>query len=483
MKTIDQHRLLAGPRLPRRSLLQGLGAMAIAAPFLTTLTPLTSSQARAQSAGRARRAIFIAFPDGVPGVSQNGDRSEWHPEGSEHSFSTPRCLELLGSRRDDCVFFSGLSSGGTDSGSHPGGAKKLFTAVDGGNGQSLDQFIAHGVFSSAPWRHLYLGVQATQNNASGDKHVSYPSAGTSIAPEDNPRVAFARLFNGGLVGGGTLPPSSPTPTTTPTGLPSKRRSILDVVGRDLADLRGRLGTTERARLDLHTQSVREVETRLAAMADDPGTGTGTTPPSASCTSPTLAYAVDDASLMDPARFPEIAKAQIDVAVLALSCGITRTVTLQFSHHTSELIMSRFPGTEQSLPNFDMRSHQASHYGASHDDARLEYRQFVLQRRWFVLQLKVLLDELAARPDPEVPGATLLDTTVVLMGSEISDGNTHSHDNLPLILAGHAGGALSTGRLLSFGYERHHKLLTSVARLCGANITGFGDGQGTLNGIG
>jgi hypothetical protein len=146
-------------------------------------------------------------------------------------------------------------------------------------------------------------------------------------------------------------------------------------------------------------------------------------------------------------------------------------------------MSRFPNTEQSLPNFDMRSHQASHYGASHDDARLEYRQFVLQRRWFVLQLKVLLDELAARPDPEVPGATLLDTTVVLMGSEISDGNTHSHDNLPLILAGHAGGTLSTGRLLSFGYERHHKLLTSVARLCGATITGFGDGQGTLNGLG
>lgn len=477
MTPIDPRRILAGRRLPRRSLLQGLGAFAVAAPFLS---PLSSSKAQAQSAGRARRAIFIAFPDGVPGISQNGDRSEWHPDGGEHNFTVPRCLEPLGARKNDCVFFTGLSSGGTDSGSHPGGARKLFTAVDGGNGQSLDQFIAHGVFAASPWRHLNLGVQATQNNASGDKHVSYPSAGTSIAPEDNPRVAFARLFSGGLVGTGTTLPPTSSPTTT--GLPSKRRSILDVVGRDLTDLRSRLGTTERARLDLHTQSVREVETRLAALADEPAPGPGS-PPSASCTSPTLAFAVDDAALMDPARFPEIARAQIDVAVLALSCGVTRTVTLQFSHHTSELIMSRFPNTEQSLPNFDMRSHQASHYGASHDDARLEYHQFVLQRRWFVLQLKLLLDELAARPDPEVPGATLLDTTVVLMGSEISDGNTHSHDNLPLILAGHAGGGLSTGRLLSFGYERHHKLLTSMARLCGANISAFGDGQGTLNGIG
>ncbi len=457
---------LSGPRLPRRSLLQALGGLAIAAPFASTLS---SSTARAQQAGRARRVIFLYFPDGVPGTSQNGDASEWHPDGSERSFSTPRCLEPLGARKNDCVFFRGVSSGGTDSGSHPGGAKKLLTAVDGGNGQSLDQFIAHGVFSTVPWRHLYLGAMATQNNASGDKHISYPSAGNTIAPEDNPRVAFSRLFSGGVIGGGGTTP-------TPTGLPSKRRSVLDVVKADLADLRGRLGTTERSRLDLHTQSVREVELRLAAMADPPPTTSST------CTDPRLAFAVDDAAMFDPARFPEIARAQIDVIVTAMACGLTRTATLQLSHHTSELIMSRFPGTEMHTPNFDMRSHQASHYGASHDDGRNEYRAFVLQRRWFVGLLKTLLDELAARPDPEVPGATMLDTSLVFMGTEVSDGNTHSHDNLPLLLAGRAGGALSTGRLLSFGYERHHKLLASVANLCGANISGFGDGGGTLAGV-
>lgn len=450
-------RSLAGPRVSRRSLLQTLGVAAIAAPFLT------SSPARAQQQQRARRVVFFYFPDGVPGLSQNGQASEWS---TTNAANLSRCHQPLGARAADVVFLNGLSSGGTDAGSHPGGAKKLLTAVDGGNGASLDQVLAQGVFSSSPWRHLYLGAMANQNNASGDKHISYPSAGTSIPPEDNPRAAFARLFSGGgVVGGGG--------GATPTGLPSKRRSVLDVVKRDLDDLRARLGTTERSRLDLHAESVREIETRLADLNPAPA-------PSASCSDPQLAFSVDDAGLYDAARFPEVLRAQVDVAVLAMSCGLTRVVTIQASHHTSELIMSRFAGTELSDPNFDMRSHQASHYGASHDDSHNEYRRYVQQRRWFVSEFAHLLESLRARPDPEVPGATMLDTSLVVVGSEVSDGNTHSHDDLPFLLGGHAGGALSTGRALNLGYERHHKLLTSVANLCGTNFSGFGDGQGALS---
>lgn len=453
-------RALDGRRLSRRSLLQSLGAAAVAAPFVG-LTH--AKRARASATMRARRVVFFYFPDGVAGTSQNGDASEWHPIGGQTGFSLPRCLEPLGTRARDVNFLVGLSSGGTDSGSHPGGAKKLLTGVDGGGGMSLDQFLAHGVFSSSPWRHLYLGAHATVNNASGDKFISYPTGGQTVAPEDNPRVAFARLFGGGAA-------AAPTP-----GLPDARTSILDVVKADLADLRGGLGTSDRARLDTHLQSVREVETRLGTMQP--------TPPSSTCAAPSLAYAVDDAQLYDPARFPEVLGAQIDVAVLALSCGMTRCVTLQASHHTSELIMSRFPNTEMFTPNFDMRSHQASHYGAGHDDSRAEYRAYVLQRRYFVAQYKRLLDELASRPDPEVAGATLLDTTLVLLCSEVSDGNTHSHDDLPLVLAGSAAGLWSTGRHLTFGYERHHKLLTSIARACGADIGGFGqDSGGTLGGL-
>jgi hypothetical protein len=460
---------LAGPRWPRRSLLQGLGAAAVFGPHLASLSwSLSSTPARAAGTG-ARRVVFFYFPDGVPGRSQDGDPSAW----TTTSPSTlSRCHEPLGARAADVVFVNGVSSGPTDAGSHPGGAKKLFTAVDGGQGPSLDQVLARGRFASSPWQHLYLGAMANQNNASGDKHITYPAAGTTLAPEDNPRVAFARLFAGGGV-------VSSAGAATPTGLPTKRRSILDVVKRDLDEIRGRVDAGTRARIDLHAAGVREVESRLAALPTSPSTPTT---PTTGCSDPALAYSVDDAALYDAARFPEILRAQVDVAVLALACGLTRVVTIQASHHTSELIMSRFPGTELFDPTFDMRSHQASHYGTRHDDARVEYRRYVQQRRFFVGEFARLLDELRARPDPEVPGATLLDTSLVVVGSEVGDGNTHSHDDLPFLLAGRAGGALGTGRALNLGFERHHKLLASVARLCGAEIDGFGDGHGTLSGL-
>jgi hypothetical protein len=99
-----------------------------------------------------------------------------------------------------------------------------------------------------------------------------------------------------------------------------------------------------------------------------------------------------------------------------------------------------------------------------------------------IQFAYLLDQLRQRPDPAVDGATLLDTSVVLACSEVSDGNTHSHDDLPFLLGGRAGGALSTGRALDLAGERHHKLLTSVANLCGAGLRGFGDGEGSLAGL-
>ncbi len=455
-------------RFRRRSVLQALGGAALALPFVDLLR---AGRARADGNGFAQRAIFMYFPDGVSGPSQSGEPSEWHCTGSEHDFTLQSQLQPLSAHKGDCVFLNGVSSGPTDSGSHPGGAKKLLTAVDGGYGQSLDQYLASTVFSASPWRHLYLGAMATQNGASGDKHISYPTAGESVAPEDNPRVAFQRLFGASSPSSGA---SDPGAVGGAVGAPDPRVSILDVVQADLADLRGRLGGVEQQKLDVHLESVREIEQRIQA----------TPPPApASCASPSLDYAVDDASLYDPGRFPEVWKAQIDVCVLAMSCGVTRCATLQASHHTSELIMSRFPATEMYDQSFDMRSHQASHYGATHDPSHLEYARFVQQRRWFVSQLSYLLDQLQARPDPGVPGASLLDTSVVLLCSEISDGNTHSHDNLPFLLAGRAGGKFSTGRLLDVGYERHHKLLTSIARACGSDIDGFGqDSGGTLPGL-
>jgi hypothetical protein len=137
-------------------------------------------------------------------------------------------------------------------------------------------------------------------------------------------------------------------------------------------------------------------------------------------------------------------------------------------------MSRFPGTEMYDPSFDMRSHQASHYGASHDFAKREFDAFVKHGRYWVSQLSYLLDQLASRPEGD---GTMLDHSLVLLCTEVCDGNTHLHDDMPFVLAGGASGRISTGRLLSTGGRRHADLLISLARAMGHDIDAFGDAWG------
>jgi len=429
----------------RRSFLKGLSSVA------GVSAGAGLSPAAWAGAGRADRVIFLYFPDGVAAQSDSGEASLWHATGSEHDFSLPSQLEPLSARKGDCVFFRGLSMGGTDSGSHPGGAKKLLTATDYGNGESIDQYLARTAGASSPWRHLFLGAQANAGGASSDQSISYPSAGISITPEDDPRRAFEALF--GSWSGGSGEPAGPDPRAV---------SVLDGVLEETLAMRARLNGPELAKLDFHLESLYELEQRLSGGGT---TGSG----GASCEDPSIDIGgITDENLYSPETFPEILKAQLDLTVLAMECGITRVATVQASYHTSELIMSRWPGTEMYDPGFDMRSHQASHYGASHNYESAEFTHYLAQRRWFVSQYAYLLDELDARG--------LLDSSLVVLVTEVCDGNTHYHDDMPFVLAG-GGGGLRAGRLLDTGYARHGDLWVSLAQAMGQDLWSFGDASG------
>ncbi|MEZ4308186.1 MAG: DUF1552 domain-containing protein [Polyangiaceae bacterium] len=427
-------------RVGRRGLLKALGGAAIALPFYQLLAP---RPARAEVT--AKRVIFFYFPDGValPSGGQSLE-DDFHAQGNGSSFTLSKQQEPLAPFKDDCVFLRGLSLGPTDSNSHPGGAKKLLTGVDGGYGQSLDQFLAQTAGASSPWHHLYLGAMSRKSKdapLAADAYISYPSPGQSIVPEDNPLTAFNALFGAGA---GKPGQTEPDPTDV---------SIIDGVLDDMTSLKARLGTVDESKLDVHLEALREAEKRIKTVGQ---------PVPATCDSP-VAPGVDEASLYKDELFPDILRAQMDLMVLAMSCGLTRVGTLQASYHTSELIMSRFPGTEMYAPNFDMRSHQASHYGSAGTDL---YGHFKKQCRWWMSQLAYLLDALDKRPDGD---GTMLDTSLVVCCTEVSDGNTHSHDNLPFILGGRANGRLSTGRALSYDGVRHSNLLSSIAHAMGQNV--------------
>lgn len=444
----------------RRTFLKTLTASALALPFYQFLA---NPKAHAFN-GTARRLIVLYFPDGVPGPSQDGDPSLWHCAGSERSFTMPSLLDPLIPHKDDCVFFNGIDMGRTDEGSHPGGAKKLLTGVDGGGGESIDQYLARTAGAAAPHKHIYLGAQANLNGAQDDKHISYVGPGRSVAPEDNPVRAFERYFmngavnNNGGANGGQM-----------TAQDLAKKSVIDRNIKELEALKARLGNTEQDKLKLHLEALRDVEQRLVGMELEPPDMPAT------CAMPSLDNTgYNDTRVHEPDMFPSITRMQIDVMVQAMACNLSRVGVVQCSSHTSELIMSRFMNTALYDPNYDMRSHQASHYGPRHDQSKREFTDYVAQRRWFVQQFAYLLDALKSRPEGE---GSMLDYSMVLLCTEVCDGNTHSHSNMPFILAGKGAGAINTGRLLQYtNNDRNSNLFVALARAMGDGLQNFGQGS-------
>ena len=442
----------------RRGFLKALGGAALALPFYELL-----SRREARAGGVAKRIIFFYYPDGAANPGDPG--KGWHPTGSEKSFQLTPQLTPLAAHQGQCVFFNGVGMWGSDTGNHPAGARKLLTGRNAGDGQSIDQYLASTVGASSPWHHLYLGAMATKDGTGGSNCIVYPDgSGNPITPIDDPRVAFQGLF-GAVPGGGGMVMGSSGPDPL-------KVSVIDGVLDDMMRLQGQLGTVEASKLDVHLQSLREVEMRIKA----PGM-MGT--PSASCQSPSL-DAVANADLTSDAKFPGVLRAQMDLMVLAMACGLTRVGTLQASHHTADLNMALFPGTEMAMLNPNgMRSHEASHYGSTGDE---KFTAFVAQNRWWVTQYAYLLDKLAATPEPGGSG-TMLDHSIVMLCTEVGDGNTHSHDDMPFVLGGGAGGAYQTGRLLQYANQPHSNLLLSIAQAMGQPLQSFGESSsGGLPGL-
>lgn len=433
--------------LNRRRFLKALGGAALALPFYDQLL----GTARAAS-GRARRVLVFYFPDGVGGWRFDG-KDRWHATGTENNFQLSEQQSDLNPLKGDCLFLNGVSMGGYGEGSHPKGAQKLLTGTDEAGRESVDRFLARTLGAGTPYPHLYLGVRATDGGQT-DNYVSYVGPGSAAPPEDNPLSAFGRLFSGGTAGGGGGAPVDPL-----------KASVIDAVLADMNDLRGRLGAAEKPKLDRHLDALREVERRIKGLGLPGGA------PAASCKDPRLATSgVDGASKSWP-DFPALLRAQMDLMVLALSCGLTRVGVIQAHHHTgNDLLMSGFKDDPALFtePRLYMRSHEASHHGT---DAT-KFNAYLAQRRWFVRQFAYLLQKLKATPDPE-GGGDMLQHSLVLLCSEISDGDAHSHSNMPFIVAGSGGGAVRPGRLLQYSGDPHHSgLLLGLAQAAGQS--GWGD---------
>ena len=145
--------------------------------------------------------------------------------------------------------------------------------------------------------------------------------------------------------------------------------------------------------------------------------------------------------------------QMDIAVHALACDLTRVVTLTWGHAVNEAIISE-SGSGQTC-------HQASHSGGE---------DFIKIKAWYTAQLAKLIQQLASVPEGN---GTLLDNTVIFVGSDLANGGWHNHADMPFIIAGGHNAGISGGRSLRFNGTAHNKILVSIAQFMGLPINRFG----------
>ncbi len=425
----------------RRSFLQMLGAAGVASPLALGLGR------NAMAAPGDVKVMFVYVPDGViPEL--------WHPMGGTTGFTLPEMSAPLEPVIDDLVFVRGLKmyAGGT---THEGGIAKLLT---GDGDVSLDIFLGDEIGGATPHKSVQLGVATNFQNGAGS--VSYIGAGQTVMPDDNPLSAFDRLF------GDLQDPEAPDPGPNWEQIRSTR--VIDRAIDDLTRLRSALGSTEREKLDIHLESLHEVESQIKGEL------------MGSCDQVvwnTEGFAVNESDNYPKTweredQFALVGKLQMDLSVLALSCGVTNVASLMWSHPVSP---TRIPELGTTAAN-----HDSSHYGT--DLAGSLAQDFIAYRRFFSEQLTYLIQQMAATPSGS---GSLLDDTLIFVGSDINDGNLHDHDDMPFLLAGRAGGQLTTGRSLDYRGtaggedEAHTKLLVSIANMAGVDIDQFGfSGTGT-----
>ncbi len=446
----------------RRQFLRGLGAC-IALPAFESFAPgklLATSTASAAklgvtATGAPLRTAFLYFPNGAI-------QSTWWPKGDATNFELSRTLQPLASVREHIQVLGGLdhlnaTAGRDGAGDHARangtfltGVRMKKSATDVRAGISIDQVMARSVGHLTRLPSLELTCDAGRNTGACDSgyscayqhNVSWSSPTTPMTPEANPRQVFERLFGAG------------TPGERSVDLKRRRseqRSILDFVVEDARDMQRRLNPQDKDKLDQYLTGVRELESRIqrAEKFGDPKDPTQSTP------------------LGIPQTYGEHVKMMFDTLLLAFQTDSTRIATILLAHDGSNRSF-----VEIGVPE---GHHDLSHH-ADNGDKIQKLSDIDL---WYVKQLAHFIERL--RDTKDVDGNSLLHNSMILYGSGNSDGNRHSHTNLPVLLAGGGGGTLTPGRFIKHGQTPTSNLFLSMADRMG--VTGlerFGDSTGRLS---
>jgi len=438
---------ITGKHLSRRTVLRGLGAT-VALPWLDAMTPAFASP------GRPIRLAFTYIPNGVT-------LADWTPKGEGREFALSRILKPLEPYRDDMLVLSGLAAEnakalGDGPGDHARAGACFLTGVhprktagaDIQNGVSVDQIAAQAVGTETRLPSLELGCEESRTVGNCDSgyscaytnSISWRSPTTPMPPETNPRSAFERLFGIEDV------PLSPEDRARRA---QRRQSILDLVGDRTRQLVMGLGPSDRRKMDEYLYAIREIERRLERAEKD---GVEVPP------------GVEKPSGI-PATFAEYVKLMFDMQVVAFQADLTRVATMMIGRE----------GSLQAYPEIGVPD---SHHPLTHHRGNPEFVEKVTRINAYHAELFAhFVEKLKATPDGD---GTLLDHSMVVYGSAISDGDRHTHEDLPVLLVGRGAGRLKPGRHVA--YPRDTPLTNLYLTLLdgmGVRPESIGDSNGKL----
>jgi hypothetical protein len=432
--------------LSRRTLLRGLG-VSISLPFLESMVPAQTAL-RKTAANPKTRLTCIYVPHGAI-------MGKWTPATEGTGFAFTEILKPLEPFRDYLNVVSDLAAplaGGVDSDAGADHQRSAAVFLSGAHpekgveahvGRTIDQVAADKIGQDTPLPSLELSIEDVSLSCGAGLACAYMNTlawktpTTPLPMENNPQVVFERLFGDGRN------------TAERNSRRDQSSSILDSVKDEVAALNKKLPAADRSRLTEYLDDVREIERRIQKAGSAVPTD----------------VTVPDAPVGIPDSFGDHLKLMFDLQVLAYKAEITRVSTLMYARDTSTVV----------YPDSGVRSgfHSTSH----HSDVRENMDRFALINKYHASLLGYLLEKMKATPDGD---GSLLDHSLVLYGSAMSDGNKHNHDPLPVLLAGGASGQLKGGRHLR--YAKHttmSNLLLAMLDKVGVPMDRFGDSTAKL----
>jgi len=436
--------------LSRRAILRGLGA-AISLPLLDAMVPAFAAPS---STAAPLRLGFVYVPNGVR-------MSLWTPSVDGPDFELPRILAPLAPHRENVLVLSGLTQNtgrplGDAEGDHARASATYLTGVhpkktDGAGisaGISVDQVAASHTGSTTRFPSIELACEDGRLVGSCDSGyscaysntLSWRTPSSPLPPEVNPRAVFERLF-------GSI-------DENPVERLKRRRnetSILDYVLDDSRRLAKQLGASDRGKIDEYLSSVREIERRIQVAEADSAAAPDalpSTPPS-----------IDKPSGI-PADFAGYSRLMFDLMAAAFQTGATRVSTFML-------------GREGSTRTYREIGISDAHHPITHHRDNPELIEKVVRiNTYHMEQFAYFLAKLKSTPDGD---GTLLDHSLIVYGSGLSDGNSHDHGNLPVLLAGKSGGQHITYPAETPMNNLHLALLDRM----GVRIDSLGDSNGEL----